>query len=1602
MHPEATDPAVWFCAVSNRWAEAPLRGTTGVLLSPQSSLKLLTYTCVGALPGNGQAAGGVWRATGNAVSSLQYPFLVFSAVPRFVSILLKVLLGLVLMVVLTVVGALVALRVPSVQTRLAHKAAEILTNKLGQRVTVGRVDVRPFSRVLLEGVRVLDRRGDELLSVGRADADITLFSVFDPSHLHVGKLTLEEPRFALVTYKDRPDTTNLSQFLAAIKRLVGPSDTTKADKPFDFKIDAIGLRNGRFILERQDKPREPYYGRSMDYGHMHLDSIYGDFSQIWLRGDTIHAQVSGLRTVDSPSKTRLRELTANMTYAGKFWEFGGLNLRVGNSQLHNYLRFEYPRFLAFTSFNDSVRVVARLKPSRLYSDDIAQFAPQPFMRELKETVLLAGEAKGYVRNFTTKNLDITYGRNTRVVGNVNVEGLPNFKESFVEMRLQPSVVDGRDIRKFIPASGWPYVQRLGVVKLKGQFLGFYNDFVANGSFQTALGSVVSDVNLKFKTDPRFSSYEGDIRTTGFQLGKLLGQENVVRDVTFSGRVQGVGFTPEGARLTANATVQSIWLRGYRYRNITTNGRFSRESFTGKIAANDPNLQFDADGSIDLNKRRQAFDLRARVRRADLRALGLTKQSVVVATTADVKFKGLRLDKLIGRIQLRNSRVSYAGRTVAVDTFDVLSEKTAGQRQLAVRSEALNLTATGNFDFTEVIKSTEVLLTEYRLNFESNDAAIADYYRRKRQRAIPEYAIDLDLYLKKPNPLLRLFVPGLRVANYSRLDGSFRNGQTSILQLGGSFDTLIVDSVRTYRTAFEFNTSKLPYRPEVLAQANITSERQVLPGLGRTENFYVEGVWDQERINFSTALAQTSTTNRAQINGALSFLPDAVQVVFRQSGVNLLGKDWTIAQDNSVIISRQGKEFDIQHLSLSNGAQSVSAEGFVSQDPAKELKLTVKDMELATLTSLTSQSMTGRVNAEGTVSGVYGPLAINSTLTIDSLKLDKVLIGNVTGKSSWDNRARQALLDLDVLRDGSRVVRVAGTIAPGRENEQLNLTATLDNAPVKLAEPFLKTLFKDLGGTAVGTLRLAGRFSQPHLTGMLDVSNGQLTFIYLNTTYTFSDRIRFADDRIALRDIRMKDPLGNTGTVTGDILHDGFRNMRLALESSFRKLLVLNTTRKDNQLYFGTAYATGSARINGPSNNLVVNVQAKSEPGTRLSLPLDNAARAEQASYIRFVNRNLTDTARTPVPVGVQDKVDLSGIRLNMSLDVTPDAYVEILLDESTGDVIRGSAAGRLRLNIDTRGDFNMFGQLEIVRGAYNFTLQGLVNKEFVVRPGGTISWNGDPLAGEMNVTAAYTQRTSLAPILASNSAVVPVTAVMNLTGPLLLPVIKLNLEFNDIPSSLEGDLVPFLSSLRNDEQELSRQVFSLVVFKQLAPAASLSSITSFQGQNNAFGNSLGQIISTQLGALTSQLDPNLEISFNFNGISAEQLQALQVRLSYSFLNGRLRVTREGGFNNGVVTDANTGVTSSANGNASIIGDLSLEYYLRVDGKFRAKLRYETTPRDLLSSFQNQARAGVSLLHTEQFDSLTELFARKHLTRKQQNARKAREVLNVDDDPRTSL
>ena len=405
---------------------------------------------------------------------------------------------------------MVAIRIPAVQTRAVQEASALLSEKLGHEVSVGRVDIKFFKSVILDKVKVLDYKKEVLFSVGQVDADISFFNVFHPNKLYISNLTLTKPAVNLIRYQGSK-TFNLNSLLDSLNNLFQKKTTTTKKTPFDFKIDAVTINNGHFTYDDQNKP---FAASGIDYQHMVLDSINGYFSNITL-ADTLRVRVAGLRALESRSKTRLQQLNTQITYAPTFWEFADLDLRLGRSNLAEYVRFDYRKFGNFSQFNDSVKVTARLENTRLYSADIARFAPQ--LKNINDSILISGEVAGRVRRFTAKNVNARYGKHTQVVGNISASGLPAVREAFLNLDLKPSVLNATDLKKYIPAKSFALAQRLGTVKFKGNFLGFYNDFVANGSFAIALGKVVTDINLKLNLNMIASSYKGCLQTENFQL-----------------------------------------------------------------------------------------------------------------------------------------------------------------------------------------------------------------------------------------------------------------------------------------------------------------------------------------------------------------------------------------------------------------------------------------------------------------------------------------------------------------------------------------------------------------------------------------------------------------------------------------------------------------------------------------------------------------------------------------------------------------------------------------------------------------------------------------------------------------------------------------------------------------------------------------------------------------------------------------------------------------------------------------------------------------------------------------------------------------------------
>jgi hypothetical protein len=413
-------------------------------------------------------------------------------------------------------------------------------------------------------------------------------------------------------------------------------------------------------------------------------------------------------------------------------------------------------------------------------------------------------------------------------------------------------------------------------------------------------------------------------------------------------------------------------------------------------------------------------------------------------------------------------------------------------------------------------------------------------------------------------------------------------------------------------------------------------------------------------------------------------------------------------------------------------------------------------------------------------------------------------------------------------------------------------------------------------------------------------------------------------------------------------------------------MVLNTAREKGSSYYGTAIVSGNIQFEGPLDNFRVEATAVSEKGSRMYIPINENTDVEQKDYISFVSFN--DSVQIGVDEPEIKKVKTSGINLDLGLDITPDAYIEIIFDLQAGDIIRGRGNGNLNLLIDTQGDFNMFGEYTIQEGGYNFTLYNIINKEFEILPDSRISWYGDPYEGILDIQATYEQTADVSPLFGNQSETLatgryPAIVELDLQGRLLSPEIDFDIYLGD-NQTVDPQITQRIQERKSDEQALNRQVFSLIVLRQFSPPDDLS-----LGQGGALSGSVSELLSNQLSYWFSQVDENLEIDVDLNGLDQEALNTFQLRLSYTFLDGRLRVTREGGFTN---TVENTSDFSS------VAGDWTLEYLLSPDGKFRAKMYNRNTYNSLNSGIENNTTtsAGFSLIHTQTFNSINELFSRK--------------------------
>ncbi|MDQ3536698.1 MAG: translocation/assembly module TamB, partial [Bacteroidota bacterium] len=1127
-----------------------------------------------------------------------------------------------------------------------------------------------------------------------------------------------------------------------------------------------------------------------------------------------------------------------------------------------------------------------------------------------------------------------------------------------------------DIRKYISEGDYDKFKKFGQVNFNGQFLGFPNDFVANGTFLTDLGRVVSDINLKIEEDSKNTSYQGNISTSNFDLGAILEQPELIQKISMIGSVNGRGITIESADVRLDASIKSLGFNGYNYTDIKTNARFAKELFEGKLNIRDPNLKLSANASIDLRGKQNIFKVEARLDTAVLMPLNISNETAIVSSRFDLNLQGNEIDNIIGDASFYDAYIIYKENDIHIDYLQVNSQKENTSRYVSLKSDLLELDAAGNFDYTVLADDIKKLIKEYKLNFLNDENDIENYYARKTYKNIKRYSLDYTISLKNINPLIQLFEENLYIKPNTFIEGNFTSGYTSIFSLRSDIDTVIYKNNNFYNNAIDITSSKIADSTNVLASVYLFSDKQQLVTMAQLENLTFEGIWNNDHIDFQTFIKQSNTNNLANVFGNIEFLSDRTELKFNDSEFQVIEQSWKIKEDNKIVFD--DGEITFENVKLFNGNQNVAVNGILSDSLDKKLTISIEEFQLEMLNPLLLQKFSGTMDGLIDIKNGLGDFILESEVGIKTFRIDNFLVGDISGSSIWDKDLDKLDLALDVFRVDRKTVDISGSFTPSEEENQLDLIAKFDQTNLSIIEPFTEGIFSKIAGVASGEFKITGLLSYPILRGTGVIEGGRISIDYLNTHYNFGGKFLFDDNEIGFRGLNLYDDNNNLAILDGGIFHDGFRNFVLDLRSELNNFKVLNTTIRDNDLYYGTAIVSGRLEILGDINNLNFNAYATSNKGTKIFIPIGSTGGVEQKDFINFVSFKDTVTVRSK---NDGEGFSTSGIKLNFDLDITPDAYCEIIFDIKSGDIIRGRGIGKLNLQIDTQGDFNMFGDYEIQEGGYNFTLYNIINKEFKIQPGSKITWYGDPYHAVLDIDAVYEQLASLYPLMEQNENSVtetsttsgdfkrryPARVYLFLDGDLLAPDITFNIDIvnypanapTNIPGTNLNDVVnSFKFRIQADKTELERQVFSLIILRRF-------SSDSFYFAD-AIGNSVSELLSNQLSYWVTQFDENLEIDVELGGLDADAFNTFQLRLAYTFLDGRLRVSRDGGFTNvNNETDIN-----------SIAGEWTVEYLLTPDGKFRAKM-FNRNNYNLITTANTTA--GFSLMRIDSFDNLKELF-----------------------------
>lgn len=1332
-------------------------------------------------------------------------------------------------------------------------------------------------------------------------------------------------------------------------------------------LSKLDLKSNSFVYNNKN---ELPATKGMDFNYLQFYNINIDSKDIHVAPEKISLVLTDL-SLKEKNGLSLQKFRTNITYDQTQIELDNLDLQTDKSRISNYLGI---KFKSMESIKDSIgnlQIKVNLQNTVVSVADILLFKPDlldnPNLNIKPNTVVrLNCKLNGKVDDLAIDQLEIATLNKTALALKGHIQNVRDPKRMHADVALLKLTSSKTDIGNAVNPTRIPTSISLPEdFSVKGNFKGYTKNFDGAVFLTTSFGDAHADVKMNPAQGNKEQAYVVKADVSHFDLGKLLKKPELLGPLTMNLSVNGEGLSDTTIHAQLQTTVQEAVFNKYTYKDLVVEGVIDKKSFDGKASINDTNLVFNYSGRIDLDSSHPNYTFTFNLLGADLKALQVTKENIRMSAFIQSDLKKENTKNITGSAFIKNVKVIKGEEKYQLDSLSLTSSYKDEQADISLNSDILNANLKGNITLEQL---PEALKKHFGSYF--------DLQQKDTLKKINPQKFDFEINLSDPSLLAEGLVPGLEKLTPFSIKGMYdseaKNMKMDMNLSQVIYSKIIIDSLNLH---IQSDPKELNCQLKVAEVSNPTL---------KLENIFFDSELSKNNLRFQLNTAKDDSTKMLSVAGNLKSVNGTFNLKLEPTLI-LNNSNWLVDSSNYIAFGKSG--IIVHQLDLRHEKQSIVVNSTETGEQAP-LEIKFSDFELQTLSKIIENKkelVSGTINGKVLLKKQNEVSTFSSDLKIKNLIFNEIPTGDITIVA--DNNEDPKKYNVNLLVSGNEnEIKMTGFYLAKANESSLNFLLDINHLNLKAVEPYTFGQVTNMSGALSGKMNITGTTSAPDINGTLQFNSCEFKPKIIDSHLrSENQKITFDNKKVQFSSFTLIDSLNNKAVLDGYVDIGDLKNLPFDVHLKTDNFLALNTTEKDNPLYFGTIYLDSDIKLKGTTQHPVINAKVALNKGTVITYvkPENTSGKSDGKGIVEFI-----DTIQIQKNIMTRHEAEMqsttTGLSVNASINFDKDAELKMLVDRLSGDSLYIKGSGQLEFEMDEGGKMSLVGKYRINEGGYHLTINDFIKKNFSVAKGSSVTWSGDITDPYVDLSAIYKLKASPvnlvqdeltgADLLERNKYQTLMTFLvyLKMNGFVSTPSISFDIQqpANE-RGALNGAVNAKLTELRGDESQLNKQVFALLALNRFMGEDPLESSGggSISSTSRA---SASRILTEQLNNLSEKYVKNVDLSLGVNSFEdyssgqAEGRTQLQLGVSKNLLDDRLTVQVGGNVDI-------EGEKAKENNSSNVAGNISVEYKLTEDGRYRLKGFSENQYENAIEG--ELTKTGIGVLYRRNYNKLRELFSK---------------------------